>query len=207
MLADDDPDWRPDRHVDGLWDWTVEMRFPTAKLLGWAPREAELLASPNPFTRVVLAHLKALETRRDPDRRRGRKYGLVRNLYEQGFGPDDVRKLFRLIDWLMELPQAEEERFWQEVRAFEEERAMPFVSIAEIMGKRSRDLEFIASLLRRRFGEEGVALMAQVKEVSNYDLLHPLFWTLHDVATLEEARQAIADAQRATPPGNGSEDQ
>jgi len=200
VLADDDPGWRPDRYEDGLWDWSVVMRFPTVKLLDWAPREAELLASPNPFTRVVLAHLMTLQTRRDPEGRRGRKFGLVRNLYEQGFGREDARKLFRLIDWLMELPAPQRAQFWQELAVLEQERAMPFVSTAEIMMRRDGQLEMIEVLLRKRFGESGAGLMVQVKEVLNYDLLRPLFSQLVDATTVDEARQAITEAQQAPLP-------
>jgi hypothetical protein len=63
-----------------------------------------LEADANPFAKVVLAHLKALETRSDPGERRAWKFRLVRGLYERGFKAEDVRQLFRLIDWLMDLP-------------------------------------------------------------------------------------------------------
>ena len=55
---------------------------------------------------MVLAHLKARQTHGDPAGRHAWKVRLVRSLYERGFSPKDVRELFRLIDWLMELPPA-----------------------------------------------------------------------------------------------------
>src|SRR5579862_2700529 len=135
MFADDDPNWRPDRHEEELWGWSLGMTFPGVKLLDYVGREAELEASPNPFAQVVLAHLKALETRRDPQQRRLWKFRLVRGLYERGFKNEDVRQLFRLIDWLMELPAAQDKLFWEEVRDYQEKQSMPFVTTPERYGK------------------------------------------------------------------------
>ena len=78
--------------------------FRPVKLLDFAAHEAMLEASANPFAEVVLAHLKARETHGDPADRHAWKIRLVRGLYERGFSPKDVRELFRVIDWLMELP-------------------------------------------------------------------------------------------------------
>ena len=44
------------------------------KLLDDTGQEAELEADRNPFARIVLAHLKALQTRRDPEERRAWKF-------------------------------------------------------------------------------------------------------------------------------------
>src|SRR5581483_3140495 len=114
VLADDDAGWRPDRYEADVWGWSVRMAWPTVKLLDYAARAAELERSKNPFAHVVLAHLKALETRHDPRDRRAWKFRLVRGLYERGFGKEDVRQLFKVIDWLMELPRRLQADFWQE---------------------------------------------------------------------------------------------
>jgi hypothetical protein len=49
-----------------------------------APRYEELEADPDPFAVVVLAHLKALETRRSPAERQAWRIRLVKGLYERG---------------------------------------------------------------------------------------------------------------------------
>jgi hypothetical protein len=64
VLADDDPNWRPNSYQEALWGWSVRMTFPPVKIFDYANREAELEADSNPFARVVLAHLKALLWRR-----------------------------------------------------------------------------------------------------------------------------------------------
>src|SRR5262249_45129138 len=106
VLADDDPDWRPTDFRSNLFGCEAGIRFPGVKLLDFTAHESTLEASDNPFASVVLAHLKARQTHGDPTSRHAWKVRLVRNLYERGFSPKDVRELFRVIDWLMELPPA-----------------------------------------------------------------------------------------------------
>src|SRR5262249_22118834 len=101
VLADDDPNWVPRGFGYGRGASQPGNRCEPAKLLRYAGREAELEADANPFARVVLAHLKALETRNDPAGRHAWKVRLVRGLYEGSFSADDVRELFRLIDWII----------------------------------------------------------------------------------------------------------
>jgi hypothetical protein len=42
VLADDNPNWRPDSYGDELWGWSVVMQWPVVKLLDYAGREEEL---------------------------------------------------------------------------------------------------------------------------------------------------------------------
>ncbi len=60
--------------------------------------------SQNRFAPLVLAHLKTMETKGEPETRREWKFRIVRSLYERGYAREDVRKLFRLVDWFMKLP-------------------------------------------------------------------------------------------------------
>ena len=63
--------------------------------------------------------------------RRAQKVQLVKGLYERGWSADQVRRLFRLIDWMMVLPQEWETDFRTEVYRFEEGRRMPYLSSFE----------------------------------------------------------------------------
>ena len=60
----------------------------------------------------------------------------MRGLYERGFAADEVRELFRLIDWMMELPPPLDDLFWQEMDRLEEERRVPYVTSVERIGYR-----------------------------------------------------------------------
>ncbi len=104
VLADDDPDWRPNEYRQSVLGCETGIRFPMIKLLDFAAREAELASSANPFATVVLAQLQTLKTHGDPAARQASKTDLVRALFEKGFSVKDVRELFRLIDWMMSLP-------------------------------------------------------------------------------------------------------
>ncbi len=58
------------------------------------------------MAKLLLAHLKTMATRGNEADRLAWKVRLVRNLYECGLSSGDVRELFRLIDWMMDLPSA-----------------------------------------------------------------------------------------------------
>jgi hypothetical protein len=200
VLADDNPGWRPDRYEDELWGCKRLLTFPAVKLLDYAGREAELEADGNPFARVVLAHLKALETRRDPDGRRAWKFRLVRGLYERGFGADDIRQLFRLIDWLMELPPPLDDQFWEEINRYQEERTVPFVTTPERYGIKKGMLQIIETLLRDRFGEEGARLLPEIKALNDPDKFVLLSPVIAKATTLDEVRSACAAASAPPEP-------
>jgi hypothetical protein len=115
VLGDERAGWRPGAFGYDLWGCGVHFWFPAVKLLDYAAQEAALEANLNPFALVVLAHLKTQETHQEPEARRAWKVRLIRGLYERGLDKEAVRQLFRLIDWMMDLPAELDEHFWQEV--------------------------------------------------------------------------------------------
>ena len=159
VLADDDPAWRPASIVARFSAARPASAFVPVKLLDFAAREATLEASTNPFAPVVLATTK-MRSRRvtTPTGRLGcRKLRLVRNLYERGFSATDVRELFRLIDWLMELPPALNESFSDTLlrTSVQEEKRMPYVRVASVgnlQGIRVGIEAVVASAARRKKG-------------------------------------------------------
>jgi hypothetical protein len=199
VLADDDPTWRPTTHQEELWGWSVRMTFPPCKLLDYADREAELERDKNPFAKIVLAHVKALQTRRDPAGRRDWKVRLMRGLYEQGLKTSDVRQLFRLIDWLLELPPLLEQLVWDEVETIQEERTMPFIPLPERVAIANERLLAIEDGLRAKFGEEGVSLLPEIKALDHIDKYRAVHLALVTAVTLDDVRRAVAEAT-APPP-------
>jgi hypothetical protein len=131
ILADDDPEWRPDGFGYNLLDCEIDFRFPTAKLLDFVGKEAELEASSNPFSVVILAWLEARRTANDDNQRRVSKVRLIRSLYERGFLRNDVQKLFRLINWLVILPKALEDAVWRDVVAIQKEKQVEHLTVIE----------------------------------------------------------------------------
>ncbi|HEV3025583.1 MAG TPA: hypothetical protein VGX76_24090 [Pirellulales bacterium] len=86
ILGDDRAAWRPDHFGYSLWGCTVGFQFAAVKLLDYAADVLALEANPNPFAVVVLAHLKTLETRHDPDVRRVWNARLVKGALRAGPG-------------------------------------------------------------------------------------------------------------------------
>jgi hypothetical protein len=111
VLTDDRLDWCPDHFSYGRWGSTTEIRFPVIKLIDHAKHSEDLEHNSNPFAAVVLAHLKALETRGEPATRSQWKLRVVKGLYDRNWSSEVVRQVFRLIDWIMVLPPELEEGF------------------------------------------------------------------------------------------------
>ncbi len=191
VLGDDRPGWRPDWFGYGLWGCSVAFLFPVAKLLEYVPAEAALEVDPNPFATVVLAHLKTLETRHDPEARRGWKTRLVRGLYERGLSAQDVRNLFRFIDWLMNLPPALENLFWQEVTQREEDQPVPYVSSSERVGEWKGLLMGIEAMLKLKFGAPGLHLMPEIREIGELEVLRTVLKGIESAATPEDVRRLL----------------
>jgi hypothetical protein len=84
---------------------------------------------------------------------------------------EDVRRLFRFIDWIMELPESLKGLFQQEMDAFHEEKQMPFLDYFDRVGMQKGLLQGIESLLRVRFGAEGLELMPELREIRDHVLL------------------------------------
>ena len=135
VLADDRKNWRPSAYEESVLGHEVSMRFPMVKLYDYRERRAALAADANPFALVVEAHLSAQDTATQAGARRGAKLRLVRRLYDAGYAREDLLELYRLIDWLMALPAAEERLFLQDIAVVEEEARMRYISSAERIGR------------------------------------------------------------------------
>ncbi|MEZ4664348.1 MAG: hypothetical protein R2911_43000 [Caldilineaceae bacterium] len=134
VLADASSKWRPNAFQYELWGCEVNFKFPSIKLVDYNDRWLELESGRNPFTTVVMAHLKAQETRRNPKARYDAKFYLIRRLYESGYARDDIVKLFNFIDWVMQLPQELEIDFWRDLEQYEEAHRMEYVTSVERIG-------------------------------------------------------------------------
>ena len=124
----------------------LHFRFPTRKLLDLRPRWAELEADPNPFAVVVMAHLKAQESK-DGATRKGWKLRLVRLLYQRGYAREDILELFRVLDWFLQLPADLEQAFTDELIAYEEQANMPYITSVERLGRQEGRQEGLATML------------------------------------------------------------
>ena len=190
VLADDRPSWRPDRFAYDLWGCGLDFHFPAVKLLDFLGQEAVLEASDNPFALITRAHLATLQTRRDPASRHAGKIRLVRELYERGMSREDVLQLFRIIDWMMDLPEVLGQLFDQEVERIEQERTMPYVTSTERRAQQKGRIELLIQTLERRFQAPlPEALAARIQETRDAMLLGQWLDLAYATASLEEFQQ------------------
>jgi hypothetical protein len=200
VLADDRPNWRPDRFSYDLGGCRLDFQFGVVKLLDFAGREAVLQASDNPFAIITRAHLATLRTRDDPASRYQGKSRLIRELYERGLGRDDVLQLFRLIDWMMDLPKPLEQLFRQEAEQIEQEMHVPYVTSVERLAKEEGRVEGRVEgqaemLLRAVERKYGVAvpepLVTRIRAGADSASLERWLDLLFASATLEEFQQQV----------------
>ncbi|MBF0272020.1 MAG: cytosolic protein [Magnetococcales bacterium] len=182
ILTDESPGWRPVAFRRTLWGSEVCYRFNTVKLLDYQNDLAALELSDNPFAVVVLAHLKAKETRTEPEARYQAKWRLMRTLYQRGFSRNRIIDLFTFVDWVLALTDAFEERFWDELKQFEESRKMPYITSVERIGQKRGRLEgrlegklegkaeALIALLQRRFGSDAESVRSRVTGAEAQDL-------------------------------------
>ncbi len=109
----------------------MQFKFPIVKLLDIEAKLDELEQSGNLFASVILAHLMTMRTASDPTSRFAWKLRILRALYLRGVTAEDLRQLFRVIDWLRELPPQLEIQFLMEIDKLESEHNMPYVTSVE----------------------------------------------------------------------------
>jgi hypothetical protein len=174
VLADSRADWHPSQFEIGCWGTRLGLTFPSAKLLGYAEREEELDASPNPFATVVLAHLAAQATHTDPRARYERKLALTRRLYERRLSRQQIIYLYRFIDWVLTLPEPLELQYTDTIHRIEERMKMPYVSFAERLGEARGEARgqligaamVVRDQLEDRFGPLPPAVLTRLEEAN-----------------------------------------
>jgi predicted transposase YdaD len=107
-------------------------------------------------------------------------------LYDRGLDRQDILNLYKFIDWSMLLSKGLEQTFWQELKAFEEERKVTYVTTGERIGfeqgRQEGELNLVLRLLNRRIGLIEHPVEAQVRALS--------------LAQLEALGEALLDFSR-----------
>ncbi len=194
VLGDESRSWRPSEFGYEIFGSVINFQFPVVKLLDYGQDWEALSANENPFATVVMAHLKASQTRSDRQERLRWKLSLTRGLYRKGYQRQDIINLFGFIDWVMSLPDNLEAEFWTQVRQFEEEQQMPYITSVERLGiERGREegrqegrqqeaANLVLRLLNTRLGQVSATVSEQIRQLP--------------VEQLEDLGEALLDFER-----------
>jgi hypothetical protein len=198
VLGDANPRWRPASFGYNLWGCELAFRFPTAKLLDLAADEARLERDSNPFAAVVLAHVKAQETQHNPEQRRAWKLRLIKSLLSRGLTRTDIESLFRLIDWFLHMPPAENRKILDELRESDQEGTMRHMTgfeqlwLEEGAAKgRAAVEEAIDVMLRMKFGPAAQDLIPEIRRLADLDQLRAALRSIESAATVDDVRRAL----------------
>lgn len=164
VLADSNGHFRPSGFQWERWGCKIQFYFPIVKLLDWEQRWNELEASDNLFALVVMAQLKAKNSR-DSRERRDWKFYLIRLMYERGCSRAVILEFFRIIDWMIQLPEILEREFLDSVYQLEEVKKMPYVTSAERFGiEKGMQRGEVAVLLRQIERKYGAAVQTEYRQ-------------------------------------------
>jgi len=130
ILADLDEHWRPSEDVFRLADFESRLRFTVCKLVDRVDHEWRE-DNPSVAVQVARAQIAALRTAGNPEGRYLAKWQIVRNLYSLGYNGDELREVFRLVDWMVRLPENLSREFEKELTALEENLNMPYITSVE----------------------------------------------------------------------------
>ena len=199
VLGDDRADWRPEGYGYELWGCQAGLRFPVVKLTDYAHQRELLGSSLNPFSVVVMAHLQAQATRRDPTGRLQWKLRVVKGLYERGYQREEIVEVFRLIDWLLVLPEELEQGFKDALIQYEEETQMPYITSIERLGIQQgiqqgilqNAREDILDILETRFADVPQSIVEEINRIDDSTILKMLLKRAIAMSSVEEFEKAL----------------
>jgi hypothetical protein len=129
--------------------------------------------------------------------------GSTGGLYQRRLTKTDVFEFFRVIDWILDLPEDLQEQFREDIHRYEEEKKMPYISSLERMalkegreegreiGLREGLLEWVACALET-FGQPGRKLLAKARRVKDVNELRRLSQLIQAAKTLDEVRRHLS---------------
>jgi hypothetical protein len=181
VLADRTPRFRPGVYEVETWGCRVRFEYPTCKLLDLGDELLE--GQDNPAAIVIAAHRAAQRLARDPASRKMAKWQLTRRLYERGYTKEQILNLYRLIDWLIQLPEELKIEFRDQVAEYEEQQRMPYITSIEELGRKGRQEgwpiirtpnDAVVDALEIRFGQVPDACRQAILAIRDEDRLRTL---------------------------------
>jgi hypothetical protein len=92
---------------------------------------------------------------------------------------------------LMALPQAKDEKLYDEIKQTPEEKQMSILAIAERVGREEGLKEAISDILEIKFGVAGLRLLNRVKPITDVAVLQKIRAGLKQAPSVAEAERLI----------------
>jgi len=161
--------------------------------------DALLAGTNNPAAIVIAAHRVAQQGVREPAKRKIGKWELTRRLYERGYSKEDILKLYRLIDWLIRLPEELAVVFRRELMEYEDQLHMPYITSIERLGRQEGRREgavatgqrAVLDALNIRFGSVPASLRERLETVRDEVRLRALLHAAIRVGSIDEFVHAL----------------
>ncbi|WP_017716040.1 Rpn family recombination-promoting nuclease/putative transposase [Kamptonema formosum] len=200
VLGDERASWRPSSYGYALGGCELSLKFPVVKLLDYQAQWQTLEQSANPFAVMVMAHLKTKATRGTPQEREQWKWSLVRGLFERDYNREQIEKLFRLVDWMMALPEELQRSFEEKLTRYQEEMRMPLLSRIEQRamqagierGIQQNARESVIEILEMRFEEVPAQLREAINRIEDAALLKQLHRQAVTIGSVPEFQQLLS---------------
>ncbi|MBG1266381.1 Rpn family recombination-promoting nuclease/putative transposase [Nostoc sp. WHI] len=192
ILGDNQANWRPQEYSYERWGCRLSLQFPVVKLLDYEARWLELEQSDSPFAVLVMAHLRTQATTQDLAGRLRWKLSLIKRMYELGYSRDKIFQLFDLIDRLMALPPDLDLDFKAELKRFEAEQEMKYVSSIERIGIAEGIQQSIATVLKTRFQDIPPQLVEQLNQIYDREQLNYLLEKAITTESIVEFQQQLS---------------
>ena len=174
VLADEQANWKPTSYGFEVLGCKHTLEFPVAKLTDYHDQLEALKVSENSFAIVTATHILTQQTRKNDDERYEAKQLLVRLLYQRNWDKQRVIDLFRVIDWMMRLPEELEQQLWREIETIEESKKMQYVTSVERFETKKifqqGEAEMLSVMLKHRFGNLPDAITNRLKLASEDQL-------------------------------------
>lgn len=131
ILADKNPNWRPNRYERGLAGCHTTFEYVVCKLIDFDEVGLREQAAQNPAALVMLAFRRAMETEESPDMRLQARVELTRLALELGYTENQVQEILRLLEWAMKLPKELEREYRRLLARIKREERTPYLASFE----------------------------------------------------------------------------